>query len=86
MEDEREPRDKEPGAKEPRYMTGVGFLVILFCTVIVGTFSEPLVRMIWPHTTRRTGWVGPLFAISTFAYLFSAERTKRIRQLLADKL
>ena len=86
MEDEREPRDKEPGAKEPRYMTGVGFLVILFCTVLVGTFSEPLVRLIWPHTTRRTGWVGPLFAIGTFAYLFSAERTKRIRQLFAGKL
>lgn len=81
MSEEPAPRDKEP-----RYMTGVGFLVILFCTVAVGTFSESLIRMIWPHTTRRTGWAGPLFAISTFAYLFSAERTKRIRQLFAGKL
>jgi hypothetical protein len=81
MEDEPEPR-----AKEPRYMTGAGFLVILLCTVLVGTFSDSLFHLIFRHVTRRTGWIGPLSAVSLFAYLVSAERTKRIRQLLADKL
>jgi hypothetical protein len=71
---------------EPRYVTPAGFIVILFITVLVGTFSDSLFHLIFRHVTRRTGWVGPLCAVSIFAYLVSAERTKRIRQLLANKL
>jgi hypothetical protein len=71
---------------EPRYVTPAGFIVILACTVLVGTFSDSLFHLIFRHVTRRTGWVGPLCAVSVFAYLVTAERAKRIRQLLADKL
>jgi hypothetical protein len=79
------PMELQP-RKEQRYMTGAGFLVILFSAVLFGTVSDWLFHLIWPHTARRTGFVGPLCAVCLFAYLAGAERTKRLRQLLADKL
>jgi hypothetical protein len=79
------PQELEP-PKEVRNMTGAGFVVILLFTVLMGALGDWLFHRIWPHTLRRTGWVGPLVAVSVFAYLVGAERTKRIRQLFADKL
>ncbi|HEY3664346.1 MAG TPA: hypothetical protein VGL19_00040 [Polyangiaceae bacterium] len=78
------PQELEP-PKQVRYMTGAGFVVILLAAVLVGTLSDWLFHAL-VHTTRRTGWVGPLCAVSVFAYLAGADHTKRIRQLFADKL
>jgi hypothetical protein len=82
-EDEDEPQTR---TEEPRWMTGAGFVVILLCSVLIGTLSDSVFHWIWPVSARRTGWVGPLAAVSVFAYLVSAGRTQRIRQLFADKL
>jgi hypothetical protein len=78
--------EREPNDKEERATTGPGFVAILVIAVIVGAFSDWLFHSLYHNPARRTGAVGPLCAIATFAYLYSAERTKRLRRLFADKL
>jgi hypothetical protein len=78
--------EREPNEKEERATTGPGFVLILLIAVAAGALGDWLFHLLYHNPARRTGAVGPLCALGTFAYLFSAERTKRIRRLFADKL
>jgi hypothetical protein len=78
--------EREPNQKDERNTTGPGFVVILLIAVIVGMTSDWLFHLVYHNPARSTGAVGPVCALATFAYLYSAERTKRLRKLFADKL
>ncbi len=80
----REPPERRE--QEPRATTGAGFVVILLVAVLVVVVADSLFHLAYHDPARRTGWVGPLAAVSVFAYLLIAERSKWLRQLFADKL
>ena len=78
--------ERDRNEKIERNTTGPGFVAILLIAIAVGLITDWLFHLAYHNPARSTGAVGPLCAVATFAYLFSAERTKRLRKLFEDKL